>query len=86
MTIKYVCDRKFRNDRVYQTMYQNKTAFFRRLSEEEKKLRPEIKAHVEKISKEFGETLSIFWEAIDNLYERLEDMESRVESLEKKSR
>ena len=36
MTIKYICDRKFRNDRVYQTMYQNKTVFFRRLTEEEK--------------------------------------------------
>jgi len=36
MIVKYVCDRKFRNDRVYQTMCQNKTAFFRRLSEEEK--------------------------------------------------
>ena len=35
-TVKYVCDKKFRNDRVYQTMYHNKTAFFRRLSEEEK--------------------------------------------------
>jgi len=35
-TVKYVCDKKFRNDRVYQTMYQNRTAFFRRLSEEEK--------------------------------------------------
>ena len=37
-TVKYVCDRKFKNDRVYQTMYQNKTAFFRRLSEEEQRL------------------------------------------------
>jgi len=36
MTIKYICDKKFRSDRVYQTMYQNKTAFFRRLSEQEK--------------------------------------------------
>jgi len=35
-TVKYVCDKKFRNDRVYQTMYQNKTAFFRRLPEEKK--------------------------------------------------
>jgi len=35
-TVKYVCDRKLKNDRVYQAMYQNKTAFFRRLSDEEK--------------------------------------------------
>jgi len=35
-TVKHVCDKKFRNDRVYQMMYQNKTAFFRRLPEEEK--------------------------------------------------
>ena len=36
-TVKYVCEKKFRNDRVYQTIYQNKTAFFKRLSEEEKR-------------------------------------------------
>jgi len=36
-TVKYICDRKLKNDRVYQTMYQNKTAFFKRLSEEEKR-------------------------------------------------
>ena len=36
MTVKYVCDRKLKNDRVYQAMYRNKTAVFRRLSEEEK--------------------------------------------------
>ena len=35
-TIKYICDRKLKNDRVYQAMYQNKTAFFKRLSDEEK--------------------------------------------------